>query len=376
MSGRKSAIQRMVVRIVFLEWWRRKKVVIKKMSSKGCVQRWSYSVKSKDGAKDPETQGEPTRRGSGLEEDCDMEVEKKRTARKSWTSERKACRNSCETLRSLQTGSRCSGTARKKSGRDGYRRLIERKRTELLLEDQKMQKRSQKLQSLQDKKRNYLNDTCTCEEEMRKLSADMEERQAHFQARFQALSEKSGNCRRAAGDLEEDIQTLQERKEEAAVRRSPMDVALIQPCWSRSSRLEQQRQNTSSKPCRKSPTEGPGLQPLQSKCQEEKRKKIGKEIGVVRRRQLGGTKALQWILLWILLGAKMQMVEALEEKIPAHPETECMLVTALVSRVRNEIRGKMMDACDKGWREGEHGDKGKHPQNRKKKPPGKGPKHL
>ena len=31
-------------------------------------------------------------------------------------------------------------------------------------------------------------------------------------------------------------------------------------------------------------------------------------------------KAPQWILLWILLGVKMQSVEALEEGIPAHQE--------------------------------------------------------
>ena len=42
---------------------------------------------------------------------------------------------------------------------------IERKRTELLPE-QKMQKRSLKLQSLQDKQRNHLMNACACEEEM------------------------------------------------------------------------------------------------------------------------------------------------------------------------------------------------------------------
>ena len=74
---------------------------------------------------------------------------------------------------------------------------IERKRTELLLEHQKMQKRSQKLQSLQDKKK-HLKDDGDCEEEMRTLH---EERQARFQARFHTLCEKSGNCRNEADIL-------------------------------------------------------------------------------------------------------------------------------------------------------------------------------
>ena len=50
------------------------------------------------------------------------------------------------------------------------------------------------------------------------------------------------------------------------------------------------------------------------------------------RRQVGGVKALRWVLLWILLGVRMQMVEALEEEIPAHQETGYMLDTALVPR--------------------------------------------
>ena len=50
----------------------------------------------------------------------------------------------------------------------------------------------------------------------------------------------------------------------------------------------------------------------------------------MRRRQVGGMKALQWILLWILLGVKMQTVEALEAGISAHQEMESGPMKALV----------------------------------------------
>ena len=43
----------------------------------------------------------------------------------------------------------------------------------------------------------------------------------------------------------------QGRKEDAAVRRRPTDPALIQPWWSRSSRLEQHMRNSTSQPCRR-----------------------------------------------------------------------------------------------------------------------------
>ena len=67
-----------------------------------------------------------------------------------------------------------------------------------------MQKRSHKLQSLQDKKRSFLKEACACGEEMRKIIEEVEERSV----RFAALSEKSGNCRMAADDLEDEIQIL------------------------------------------------------------------------------------------------------------------------------------------------------------------------
>ena len=68
---------------------------------------------------------------------------------------------------------------------------------------------SQKLQSLQDKQRNHLKNACECEEEMQMLSKEMEERKAIFETRVRALSEQSGDSRKAADDLEVEIQALQ-----------------------------------------------------------------------------------------------------------------------------------------------------------------------
>ena len=64
---------------------------------------------------------------------------------------------------------------------------MERKRTELLLEHQKMQKRSQKLKSLQDKQRCHLKSAGACEEEMQMLNEEMEERKALCETRFRVF---------------------------------------------------------------------------------------------------------------------------------------------------------------------------------------------
>ena len=71
-----------------------------------------------------------------------------------------------------------------------------------------MQKRSQKLQSLQDKNKHHFK-ACASEEEMQKLDEDMEK----MRARFQALSEKSGESRRAASEVEEEIRIFRAGEE-------------------------------------------------------------------------------------------------------------------------------------------------------------------
>ena len=111
-----------------------------------------------------------------------------------------------------------------------------------------MQKRSQKLQSLQDKKRNDLKEACACEEEMQKISEEMKERQASFQA----LSEKAGNCRMAADDLEAEVKDLQAGEERRGSCASQSNGCCFdQPWWSRSSLLGQRDRNSPSKPCKK-----------------------------------------------------------------------------------------------------------------------------
>ena len=99
-----------------------------------------------------------------------------------------------------------------------------------------MQRRSHKLQSLQDKKSSFLKEACACEGEMRKVSEEVEERSVHFAA----LSEKSGNCRMAADDLEDEIQILHAggKKRQLCVTVQRM-LLLTQPWWRRSSLVEQ-----------------------------------------------------------------------------------------------------------------------------------------
>ena len=64
-----------------------------------------------------------------------------------------------------------------------------------------MQKRSQNPQRLRGKQRNHLKNGRDREEEIQMLNKEMG---------FRALSEKSGDCRKAAAELENEIQALQQ----------------------------------------------------------------------------------------------------------------------------------------------------------------------
>ena len=145
------------------------------------------------------------------------------------------------------------------------------------------------------------------------------------------------------------------------MRRSPMDAALIQPWWSRSSRLAQHMRNSTSKPCEKNGSEDSRFQPLLCTRQEEKREEENEKRSkrkaprassqqMVHKRQVGVTKALRLVLLWILLGTRMQMVTAVEEEISIRQETNRMIEKVHVPLAGGGIRYKRMKTCDRVWR--------------------------
>ena len=97
--------------------------VIKNKSSRSCVQRWSCSVSSKDGAKESRREEEVVSK-----KNTKWRLRRKQTARKSWTSDRSTFRGQLRD-RSLRTWSRRSGTGRKKLGRKSCKRLRGREQT-------------------------------------------------------------------------------------------------------------------------------------------------------------------------------------------------------------------------------------------------------
>ena len=88
-----------------------------------------------------------------------------------------------------------------------------------------------------------------------------------------------------------------------------------------------------------------------------------------KERRVGVTKALRWVLLWILLGTRMQMVKTTEEEISTRQETDCVLEKVPVPRAGDEIRWKRMRTCD-----GEKGRRRILAKRKNKNSQGKDPK--
>ena len=204
-------------------------------------------------------------------------------------------------------------------------RLLETevKRNELLPERQRMQKRYQKMQSIQDKKRNLLKEAGACEEEMRKVGEEInKERRAICSCRTsrptigwqQKIWKKSrGACRQGC--------------KEVAVPRKPMTAASVQ-WWSSSSLWERHMRDDNSKLCRRTSSEDSRSQPHLHKCQEEsgKRSKRKEKPDIrakwVHPRQLGAMEAFQRVLFLILLGSRVQKAKAVEQEISIHRTIE------------------------------------------------------
>ena len=107
--------------------------------------------------KEQGVQGDSTRRESGLEEDWNMKVDEEVDNKKKLDEQRKRLQKQLREIEKFSDTDQMFW--------DGQElQETEQKRTELLPEDQRMQNKSQKLQSLQDKKRNFLKDVCACDD--------------------------------------------------------------------------------------------------------------------------------------------------------------------------------------------------------------------
>ena len=114
---------------------------------------------------------------------------------------------------------------------------VEQRRNDLLLEHQRAQKRSQKIQSIQDKRKNMQKETAATREEMRKIRKEIMQKAE----RFLLLSDEAAKHEIVEAEMVQNFKACrQEKKEEAAMRRKQLTVA-GRRCLSRFSPWERKK---------------------------------------------------------------------------------------------------------------------------------------
>ena len=183
--------------------------------------RAQFELHSKQGAgKSPEEPSEPARIGCGMDEGCRMEVEEEMQSRKKLDEQR---RNMQRQMRDIDKLTFMEPAVREVQKEKFVCLLqeVERKRTDLLAEHQKNTRRGRRsCKACRTRKNNHLKEACASEEEMQKIDEEKEK----MRARFQALSEKSGEnpegCKRSGrGDSDLASWRGKERKLCVAVKR-------------------------------------------------------------------------------------------------------------------------------------------------------------
>ena len=192
--------------------------------------------KQQGAGKSPEEPSEPARRGSDLDEGCRVEVEEEVQSKKKLDEKERNLQRQMRDIDKLTFMEPASERPRKRSLCVCCKKSKGKGRT-FCLSNRKLQKRSQKLQSLQDKKKHYLKEACASEEETQKLE-DMEKSSDHtFRPRRRSRVKVEGlqvKWKRRFGSCK------LERKGEEVVSCSQTDAVGIQRCWSSSFPLERQ----------------------------------------------------------------------------------------------------------------------------------------
>ena len=115
----------------------------------------------------------------------DWRLKMRSRAERSWMSNGKSCRRSCETLRNLSCASKEVQDSLKNDLQQQLQE-VEQRRHDLMPEHQKVQKRSQKIPSIEDKRRTFQKESTAAQEEMRKIRKEIDRNEE----RFRQLSDK------------------------------------------------------------------------------------------------------------------------------------------------------------------------------------------
>ena len=104
---------------------------------------------------------------------------------------------------------------------------VEKRRNDLMPEHQRVEKRSQKIQSIQDKRKNMQKESLAAREEMRKIKEEIDWKEE----RFRLLSERVDKNRMADAEMEAEVQGLQPEEERRGSNASQTGGGCLEALW-------------------------------------------------------------------------------------------------------------------------------------------------
>ena len=230
-------------------------------------------------------------------------------------------------------------------------------------ENQNAQKRSQKIQSILDKRRNLQKDSTAAEEEMLKLQEELKQKEE----RVLFLSNEVDKNKMADGEMAAKRQRLQAGEERRTAMLRKQVIAAWRPSGNRLSPWERTESRPRSKGIEK-------WELPRSRCQEEK-----KEVGTVKmnkitvkpvsswcyQRKAGSMKALQRVvrsLIFLVFGVRM--VNAEEQGAQVQQKTEKKISVKYPRRVdfRWKMRWKWHERASCVEQEEKRNSQGKDPR--------------
>ena len=219
-SGLQALRRRVARKTGKLEAWK-----LRARSSEQGLMPWETRKEYKMG------QASPSKEEVDLEEvwrDC-VEVEDEDECRRKLDEQRKKIQKELREVERLSFASKEMQESLKESLQHQLQE-VEKRRNDLMLEHQKVQKRMQKVESLKDKRRNLQKGSLTAKEDMRKFREEIEWKEE----RFRLLSDKVDKNRMADAEMEaEDSRPPPSRANARKRRRKKRPEPVRSSCYPR-----------------------------------------------------------------------------------------------------------------------------------------------
>ena len=196
--------------------------------SRGCGPKLSCSASSKETGRVQRSWANRQRKEVARKKDARWTLKGKQTVRRSWISKRKACSGSCGKLRSARTCLRLSETSRRRHGRRSWRKSREKGQS-FCRSIRKFRRGDKKCKACGISTGTSSKRLERVKKKCKRSVTSRRKRKADYETRFPVLSERSGDSRKAAAELDIEIQSFLGKRRKKRQQCFAIKLMLLRP---------------------------------------------------------------------------------------------------------------------------------------------------